>query len=159
MKKLIVLLSIMFVFVAAQAQTTRTLTAIKGGLTQSFNLTYADTIESGETLNFILTVNHTEQTAVSIQQFAKVVAADTTIVLTIYESMDGTNWTRFQYNNSGAQADYAALTVAKGAVNISYTPDVAGCYLRGRYIKLAYVASTKSGFKKIVSGYIKTANL
>jgi hypothetical protein len=162
MKNFILSIICLFAAFAIQAQTTKTLAPMTSGAYQGFNsvtTAFVDTIKSGETYNYVVQVKHAEQVALAIQQIGKVVAADTTVILTIYESMDGVNWTVLQYNNSGSQGNLAALTLAKGALNQAITPDVSGCYLRGRFLKLTYVAPTKTGFKKILYGYIKINTL
>lgn len=157
MKKLVFLLSFLVVGMIAIAQTTttRTLGLVDQGNAKTYNSTLADTLKSQNTLNFVFKVNHVNDVNIAIAQTQTVVANDTTVAMTLYESMDGIKWFKIQYSNSGTQTDLPTYTLAKGTANVSYFPEMKEATLRMRYLKIAYVALNKTGFKKLISGEVK----
>ena len=156
MKKLLVLFSLICFVFFSQAQVVRTLAPmVEQSFKQSFNFTKLDTIASGQTLSYVVNLRHNSDVYPIIDQRMTVVSADTTVILTLWESMDNITYHRVKYNNSGSEGDYAAKTLAKGSTAVSYITTIGGANFCMPYLKLVYTAPTKTGFKKVLFGYIQ----
>jgi hypothetical protein len=167
MKKFI-LFSVMAVFtmclmaqIPAVSKITQTFT-IEQGKAVSFNTNYADTLKSGDTLFFIIPVEHKDYVYPYITQYWKFVAVDTTVLVTFWQSMTGSQtvdaeW--YQINNTTTlpvtlSAYAKTVTATSGnAADYSFKEEMA--WFDSRYLGIRYIARVKTGFKSCPYGTVK----
>lgn len=157
MKRILFILSICLVAFASQAQLAskiRTLKVVNQGEYVSFNTKYTDTLKSNDTLAYVINITHVNDINFVLDQRSKVVANDTTVTIKFFESIDGVNYYATQ---AGASPSAYTKTFAKGASNTLYDSNYDVCWFNSRYLKIMFISSTKSGFKKCMYGYLKTS--
>jgi hypothetical protein len=157
MKKLFCLLMFALLTFTLQAQVAakvHTSKVVNQGEFVSFGMALHDTLKSADTVSYVFPVTHINSVGFIIDQRMKLVANDTTIAMTTWESIDGITYYAINYGAVGTSSAYGK-TLAKGIVSVEYNGDSDYAWFSGRYLKLMYIAKTKSGFKKILSGYVK----
>jgi hypothetical protein len=157
MKKLFILFSLaLFTFslnaqVAAKVHTEK---AINQGEFVSFDLSLKDTLKSADTISYVFPVIHTNSVNFIVDLREKLVANDTTVAMTALESVDGITYYPILYGAVGTTSAYGK-TLAKSITGIEYNGASDMAWIETRYLKLMFIAKAKSGFKKILSGYVK----
>lgn len=120
----------------------------------AFNSNKADTLKTNDTISYVFVCQHQQSVNPIIDLRPLLVAADTTIALSVFESMDGVTYYNCNYGAVGTSTQYTK-TVAKGSTNIEYNGASDAIWFEARYLKLMFISKPKSGFKKILSGYVK----
>ena len=157
MKKIVLFLAIgLFAFSSMGQSAAKVHTAkwVNQGEFVSFDLTLKDTIKSADTVSYVFPVLHTNAINFIVDFRMKLVANDTTVAMTALESMDGITYYPINFGAVGTTSAYGK-TVAKGNTSVEYNGASDAAWFEGRYLKLMFIAKTKSGFKKIFSGYVK----
>jgi hypothetical protein len=85
----------------------------------------------------------------------KVIANDTTITMTMLQSMDGITYYAVDSGSIMHSKTAFSTTLAKAATTKYISGEENNVYFDGKYLKLMFIAKTKTGFKKILSGYAK----
>ena len=158
MKRLIGFIVIMFAFVAVNAQTvnkTVNISPTLDGVYGTFFGAAADTLTASATKNYIFLINSPYNMDLIIQLNSTKVSGSPAYTSTLYESLDGVNWSAIT-NLSGvaksAGTDYSTLYITAKTSS--------GAIFSGRYLKIAVVAtsatqkSTLLGQFKFVRKYV-----
>jgi hypothetical protein len=165
-KFLISILLLIAVAVSAQLPTVSTkiknVGASKQGEYISFNKNLTDTLKSGDTLFYKFEITHTNEINPYVVQNWKLIAADTTVTVTFWQSMDGIttasrSWIQI-YNTTTlpvTTSAYAKSVTATSANTVNYDFGQDMAFLSSRYLGIRYIAKTKTGFKSIPYGTVK----
>ena len=124
---------------------------LKQGEYVQFNSAKTDTLKSGDSIAYVFRISRSNSITPIIDLRPLVIANDTTIALTVLESIDGITYYAV---NAGTSPSAYTKTVAKGSTAIEYNGASDVVWYEGRYLKLLFIAKTKSGFKKVLSGYV-----
>lgn len=162
MKKIVilifsVLLSAVVVAQLPVAAKVKNLGTCSPGKIVAFNNSLTDTLASADTLFYKLLVNHTTEVYPYISQLKKLVAADTTAILTLWQSVDGSN--NWQVIKHGLPSDTATVayvkTIAKGTTGNDYSGWRSNIKFESQYFGMRFIAKTKTGSKNIFYGSIR----
>lgn len=160
MRKSFLLLIILVGALSLSAQVSskvRNVGKFEQGQNITFDASLTDTLKSNDTLSYVFNISHANEVDLILDQRNKLVAAvaaDTTVTLSFLESSDGITYTQVLAGSSPAAYTKAILKSAAGNVTYTCVSDI--CWFSGKYLKLMYISKTKSGFKKIFSGNLRT---
>ena len=131
------------------------------GTEKPFNLTFADTLKSGDTLFYVFPFSNggssRDFTVISDFQKFKLVSADSAVTITFWKSQDGVKWdtlkagatTPTAYTKSVAKTGTTTYIDYNGLVDNSF-------YYDGNYFAIRYRASIKTNFKTIPYGVVSS---
>ena len=154
------LILIIFIFVASLSLNAQVASKVRdeGLINQGQNTIYdarlTDTLKSNDTLSYVFQISHANEVDLILDQRNKLVAADTAITLNFMESSDGITYTPVLAGSSPSAYTKSILKSAAG--NVTYICDSDICWFSEKYLKLMYISKTKAGFKKILSGNLRT---
>ena len=154
MKKFLILSLIMFagLFASAQQASKIHTYSCDEGKFVNFNVNSRDTLKSNDTITFVFNVAHQHEVNAIIDLYSAVNTSDTSVAITFYESMDGTNYVVMNY---GASPGAYTKTLAKGTTHIEYNGASDIAWFESRYFKIMCISKTKSGCRKVLKGAIK----
>jgi hypothetical protein len=159
MKKILSLILMFVCVVAIQAQLPvaskiKTMTAVQQGYTANFNSSYTDTLKSGDTLFYVCAVTHYNEVNPYLQVNFNKIAADTTAVVTLWQSMTGVTTSSTSWNQvkSGSSPSAWSATIS---ANTEYDGHSLPIWFAGRYIGIRFIGKTKTGFKTRPYGTVK----
>jgi hypothetical protein len=142
--------------------------SVKQGNFITLNPTLSDTLASGDTLFYVVSIEHTNMVyPFIVEQWKKTSTADTIVIATYWQSINGfttaaqatsnsniaTSWKQLNYGTSpGAYS--RTVTVTSASTNeIDFWQNI--IWFQGRYLGIRYIARAKSGFKYIPQNIIK----
>ena len=158
MKK-ILLISILLILSAGlfaqQSKKVHTLPTTSAGNYVQFDSRLSDTLKSADTISYVFPINHVSGVAPIIDLREKLVSTgkDTTVVLKVFESFDGITYSDVYAGTLGSTMAYTK-TLAKAISQIQYDGIVDQVWFGTVYLKLMFVSPVRTGFKKILSGYV-----
>jgi hypothetical protein len=156
MKKIILILAIALISTLSYSQRAskiHTASVVNQGEYVQFDATLTDTLKSNDTVTYVFPVTHVNGIYPIIDLREKLKSTgDTTIAMTVYESMDGITYYAV---NAGSSPSAYTKTLAKSVTGIEYNGASDVVWFESRYLKLMFVSPARTGFKKILSGYIK----
>jgi hypothetical protein len=126
---------------------------VSAGTYVALPLASADTLISGDTIAYVFQIEHSTNVDLSFDVRNKIVANDTSVAVTFWESLDGITYYAVL---AGSTPSAYTKTIAKGAGNTSWVCASDYCWFGMRYLKVMFIAKPKTGFKKIFYGYLKT---
>jgi hypothetical protein len=157
MRKLFLLLIILVGDLSLSAQVSskvRNVGKFEQGQNITFDASLTDTLKSNDTVSYVFQISHANEVDLIIDQRNKLVAADTAITLNFMESSDGITYTPVLAGSSPSA--YTKSILKSAPANVTYICDSDICWFSEKYLKLMYISKTKAGFKKILSGNLRT---
>lgn len=134
------------------ASKVKDLGAINQGGFVEVNPFLKDTLKSGDTISYKVRISHANDVNLyQVQKFKKI-AADTSVAVSFWQSMDGTNWYAVQAGSSPSA--YTKTVTATNNYNTEYIGEIDQVYFVSRYYKVMFIAKAKTGFKSIPYGSI-----
>ena len=129
------------------------------GLTIPINVSYSDTVKSGDTLFYKVLVGHNYVIYPYISILTKSLTStkDTTTLLSLWQSVDGVhNWQRLYRDSVSVMVPYYGLTLAKSTTTGTELDFWRYKLLfQSTYLGIRLIGKTKSGFTGIYYGSVR----
>jgi hypothetical protein len=170
MKKIlnILIFSLVALSISAQAPIASKWRTQSGGFYQSyipvgtekpFNLTFADTLKSGDTLFYVFPFSNggapRDFSVNSIFQKFKLITADSAVTITFWKSQDGVKWDTLKAGATSPTAYSKSIAKTGTTTYINYNGLVDNSlYYDGNYFAIRYRAAVKTSFKTIPYGVV-----